>query len=50
MTVVPNVGYHCVFPVCFHRMVDSVRPCSRCVVATFVRTGLLAEVCSSYVL
>jgi hypothetical protein len=51
MTVVPNVGHHCIFPVCFRHKVVSVRPCSRCVVKTFVRrTGLLEKVGSVYVL
>ena len=47
--VVPNVVYLHVFPVCFHHVVVSTEPCSRCLVTAFVRsTCLLEEVCASY--
>jgi hypothetical protein len=48
MTVVPNVGYHRIFPVCFSHTVGRMWLRSSCLVTTFVRrAGLLEEVCWS---
>jgi len=49
MTVVPNVGYRCIFLVSFRHVVVRLWPGSKCLITTFVRRARLSkEVCSSY--